>query len=107
MFSLCGNVIMQVEVAKHMSRELIGLVEIFDGCNSNFLDSISVLLHEINIPPDNVLFRANEVSRELYIVASGMMQLLVESDDAGLIVENVRSAGQVGSGRMPSWQKLF
>ena len=78
-----------------MSRELIGLVEIFDGCNSNFLDSISVLLHEVNIAPDNVLFRANEVSRELYIVASGMMQLLVESDDAGVIVQNVRSAGQV------------
>ena len=89
---------MQVEVAKHMSRELIGLVEIFDGCNSNFLDSISVLLHEVNIAPDNVLFRANEVSRELYIIASGMMQLLVESDDAGVVVENVRSAGQV----MPS-----
>ncbi|KAK9861698.1 hypothetical protein WJX84_004552 [Apatococcus fuscideae] len=93
-FSLLSHTL-QVEVAKHMSRELIGLVEIFDGCNSNFLDSISVLLHEVNIAPDNVLFRANEVSRELYIIASGMMQLLVESDDAGVVVENVRSAGQV------------
>ena len=38
---------MQVEVAKHMSRGLLALVPIFAGCSSPFLDSLSVLLHEV------------------------------------------------------------
>lgn len=37
----------QVEVAKHMSRGLLSLVPIFAGCSSPFLDSLSVLLHEV------------------------------------------------------------
>ena len=87
----------QVEVAKHMSRSLISLVQIFDGCDDNFLDSLSVLLHEINMPPDSYLFRMNDVSRELYIVAAGMVELLVEGDE-GEVLESVRTASQVGGG---------
>lgn len=37
-----------MEVAKHMSRGLLALVPIFAGCSSPFLDSLSVLLHEVN-----------------------------------------------------------
>ena len=38
---------MQVEVGRYMSRSLISVVHIFEGCNDNFLDSLSVLLHEV------------------------------------------------------------
>lgn len=30
-----------------MSRSLISVVHIFEGCNDNFLDSLSILLHEV------------------------------------------------------------
>ena len=38
---------MQVEVGRYMSRSLISVVHIFEGCNDNFLDSLSILLHEV------------------------------------------------------------
>ena len=40
---------LQVEVAKHMSRSLISVVQTFEGCNDNFLDSLSVLCHEVSM----------------------------------------------------------
>ena len=40
---------LQVEVAKHMSRSLISVVQTFEGCNDNFLDSLSVLCHEVSV----------------------------------------------------------
>lgn len=78
-----------------MSRSLISLVQIFDGCNDNFLDSLSILLHEVNISTDSFLFRTNEVARELYIIASGVIELIIERDDEGEVVESKLSAGQV------------
>ena len=33
-----------------MSRSLISVVHIFEGCNDNFLDSLSILLHEVLCP---------------------------------------------------------
>ncbi len=34
-----------------MSRSLISVVHIFEGCNDNFLDSLSILLHEVCATP--------------------------------------------------------
>ena len=34
-----------------MSRSLISVVHIFEGCNDNFLDSLSILLHEVGATP--------------------------------------------------------
>ena len=45
--------------------------------------------------PDSYLFRMNDVSRELYIVAGGKVELLIEQDDQLDLVESNRSAGQV------------
>ncbi|KAK9811376.1 hypothetical protein WJX72_002779 [[Myrmecia] bisecta] len=93
-FSQCSHTL-QVDVAKHMSRSLISLVHIFEGCNNNFLDSLSVLLHEVSLSPDSYVFRTNDVSRELYIIASGAVELRVEHEVQGETVESLRSAGQV------------
>lgn len=41
----------QVEVGRYMSRSLISVVHIFEGCNDNFLDSLSILLHEVRPNP--------------------------------------------------------
>ena len=45
--------------------------------------------------PDSYLFRMNDVSRELYIVAGGKVELLIEQDDQLDLVESNRTAGQV------------
>ena len=42
----------------------------------------------------------NDVSRELYIVAGGVVELLIEQDDQLDFIESTRSAGQVGYGCM-------
>ena len=44
-YVICG--VFQVEVGRYMSRSLISVVHIFEGCNDNFLDSLSILLHEV------------------------------------------------------------
>ena len=50
---------------------------------------------QVNLSPDSYLYRMNDVSRELYIVAGGMVELLIEQDDQLDFVESTRSAGQV------------
>lgn len=77
-----------------MSRNLISVVSIFSGCNDKFLDSLSVLLHEVMVPPDNYLFRMNDVSREMYIVAGGLIEKTIDDSERGEVVESVRKAGQ-------------
>lgn len=50
---------------------------------------------QVNLSPDSYLYRMNDVSRELYIVAGGMVDLLIEQDDQPNFTESTRSAGQV------------
>ena len=50
---------------------------------------------QVNLSPDSYLYRMNDVSRELYIVAGGAVELLIEQDDQLDFVESSRSAGQV------------
>jgi len=49
----------------------------------------------VNLSPDSYLYRMNDVSRELYIVAGGAVELLIEQDDQLDFIESTRSAGQV------------
>eukprot|EP00803_Ostreobium_quekettii_P006934 evm.model.scf_4193.1 EVM.evm.TU.scf_4193.1 scf_4193:508-1443(+) len=83
---------LQVDVAKYMSRNLISLVSIFRGCNDRFLDSLSVLLHEVTVPPDNYLFRLNDVSREMYIVSGGVIEKTIDDGERGEVVDGVLKA---------------
>ncbi|KAK9831937.1 hypothetical protein WJX81_001333 [Elliptochloris bilobata] len=85
--------ILQVEVAKHMSRGLLALVPIFAGCSSPFLDSLSVLLHEVSMPPDTLLFRSGDPANELYIVAGGAVDLRFERG-GDEVAEAARTVGQ-------------
>ncbi|GMH42769.1 hypothetical protein BSKO_10688 [Bryopsis sp. KO-2023] len=85
---------LQVEVAKHMSRKLVGLVTLFFGCNERFLDSLSVLLHEVTVQADTHLFHRNDVARELYIVSSGVIELTTDDPAGEEMLESARSAGR-------------
>lgn len=70
-------------MAKYISRTLLDQVALFHECNSGFLDSLSVLLREATILPDTYVFHVNDVSRELYIVNSGAVELTTESYQEG------------------------
>lgn len=50
---------------KHMSRGLLALVPIFAGCSSPFLDSLSVLLHEVTLELQSVA-APNQAQRQLW-----------------------------------------
>ena len=56
---------------------------------------LSIAEVQVNLSPDSYLYRMNDVSRELYIVAGGMVDLLIEQDDQPNLTESTRSAGQV------------
>ena len=63
---------LQVDVAKNVSRAVLGTISIFYGCTDQFLDSMAVLLRESTINPSTYMYRVNDVSTELYIISSGM-----------------------------------
>ena len=58
------------------------------------LQAADVMHLQVNMSPDSYLFRMNDVSRELYIVAGGVVELLIEQDDQLDFIESTRSAGQ-------------
>jgi hypothetical protein len=70
---------LQVDVAKHISRGLLDNVQLLRDCDATFLDSLSILLRENTTLPDTYVFHVNDVSRELYFVNNGAVELTIES----------------------------
>jgi len=86
---------LQVDVAKYISRSLLDSVGLFFECDHSFLDSVSVLLRESTVLPDTYVFHVNDMSRELYIINTGAIELTTEAQDEGERVEAVLSNGDV------------
>ncbi|KAK3264010.1 hypothetical protein CYMTET_27222 [Cymbomonas tetramitiformis] len=72
---------LQVEVAKVVSRKYITDVPLFQDCTEQFLDEVSVLLNERHFHPNEVVFLTNEVCQEMYIVVSGELECVVEQEN--------------------------
>jgi CRP-like cAMP-binding protein len=73
----------------------------FQDSGDIFLDSMAVLLREVNMSSDQYLYRVNEVSRELYVVSSGVVELTVEDTvNGGDTVISIRQ--RVGPGGLCS-----
>ena len=70
---------LQVEVSSYLSRDLIASCIAFRDSDDIFLDSMAVLLREVNMSSDQYLYRVNEVSRELFIISAGIVELTVEN----------------------------
>lgn len=60
----------------HISLPLVKSNKIFSRCSSGFTANLSVLLRETSMASDEVLFRANEVCNELYLISSSSVNLL-------------------------------
>lgn len=86
---------LQVEVAKHMSRELLSHITAFQDCDDQFLDSVAVLLREVNVSPDSYLFRVNDVPQELNIIAAGVIEITVDSLDEGEKIIATKGVGEM------------
>ena len=87
---------LQVEVSSYLSRDLIASCIAFRDSDDIFLDSMAVLLREVNMSSDQYLYRVNEVSRELFIISSGFVELTVENViEGGDNVISIRQRGEL------------
>ena len=87
---------LQVEVSSYLSRDLIASCIAFRDSDDIFLDSMAVLLREVNMTSDQYLYRVNEVSRELFIVSAGIVELTVENVvDGGDSIISIRQRGEL------------
>lgn len=87
---------LQVEVSSYLSRDLIASCTAFRDSDDIFLDSMAVLLREVNMSSDQYLYRVNEVSRELFIISAGIVELTVENAmDGGDNVISIRQRGEL------------
>ena len=81
---------LQVDVARYISRGLVQESATFHSCSDNFLDMLSTVLTETTMQPGTTLFRIQDISKVLQIVATGEVELLLERDSndaADLVVE--------------------
>jgi len=65
---------LQVELASFVSRKLVTGIQLFSGCSEHYFDSVCVLLREISFVPEEVVFSAGEVCKEIFLVVSGAVQ---------------------------------
>ncbi|KAK3266381.1 hypothetical protein CYMTET_24987 [Cymbomonas tetramitiformis] len=93
-FSLLSRSL-QVDVAKYICRSQLDNVDMFTMCKPNFLDGISVMLRETTFPPETYIYHVNQVSREMYILSSGLVELTTKTEADGETVNTVITPGRV------------
>jgi ankyrin repeat protein len=74
---------LQMEVAAHTNRALVGSVQLLRGCAAGFLDRLSSALRERELDAETVVFRAGEACKELLLLASGSVEAQEEADKDG------------------------
>ena len=74
---------LQVEVAQYIGRQPIARTQTFKGCGDNFLDILSTHLREVTMPPGAILFNQNDISKQLHIIFSGVVELFTRAPDTG------------------------
>ena len=62
---------LQVEVSSYTTRGYLDGVPLFAGSSSRLLDAVSVLLTEAAFAPEEFLYRAGEVARDMFLVIDG------------------------------------
>lgn len=62
---------LQFEMADFLTREHLDRVTLFKGASRVFLDTISVMLTEVQYSPEQSIFEAGEVCHSLFIVIRG------------------------------------
>jgi len=68
---ICVSLNLNEQLSRHISRDLITSVEMFQKTSNHFMDAISTLLQVDVISPGEYIFKAGTVCRNLYIIVSG------------------------------------
>ena len=87
---------LQVEVSSYTTRGYLDGVPLFQGCSSQLMDAICVLLVEVNFAPEEYLYRASEIARDMYFVVDGSVDEISEGDKGEKIDAVVKSGGTTG-----------
>ena len=54
---------LQVQVATFTCRDFVKSIKYFSECGDNFMDSISVAMRSLVVPPDSTIYRQGEACR--------------------------------------------
>jgi hypothetical protein len=73
---------LQMEVAAHTNRALVGACSLLRGCLPGFLDRLSSALRERELEAETVIFRSGDACKELMLIASGSIET-VEDGEGG------------------------
>lgn len=86
---------LRVRVAKHMGRELLGSVQMVAGCSANFLDMLAVLLRQVTLPENQVIFTQSELTEDLFILVKCASQFTAQlSRCAKLLLQRQRAVSK-------------
>jgi CRP-like cAMP-binding protein len=86
---------LRVDLARFISREFLPKIDLFQGCSHQMLDSICVLLIEVNFMPEEIVFRTGEIAKEMYFVLQGALEEL--DDDQDKVVRTARKNSALGT----------
>ena len=86
---------LRVELASFISRDFLTKIELFFDCSEQYLDTVCVLLREVNFIPEETIFLAGDVCREMFFVLNGAVHE-VEGDEGDKVVKVCRRNEAVG-----------
>jgi CRP-like cAMP-binding protein len=86
---------LRVDLARFISREFLPKIDLFQGCSHQMLDSMCVLLIEVNFMPEEIVFRTGEIAKEMYFVLHGALEEL--DDDQDKVVRTARKNSALGT----------
>ena len=58
----------KVKIAKHLCRNILSAVVVFQGCGEYFLDALAVHLREGFFAPNQMIFAQDEAPQEFFIL---------------------------------------
>jgi len=89
---------LKMEVASYVAREYLDNVRLFQGCSEKLLDTLSVMLREVQFSPEEYLYRAGEMATEMFFIISGSVEEVSEIKKKGLSSEKVERVLSRGKG---------
>ncbi|KAG8469193.1 hypothetical protein KFE25_007711 [Diacronema lutheri] len=72
---------LQMEVAAHTNRALVGACSLLRGCLSGFLDRLSSALRERELDAETVVFRSGDACKELLLISAGVIETADDDED--------------------------
>ncbi|KAK3254973.1 hypothetical protein CYMTET_35831, partial [Cymbomonas tetramitiformis] len=88
--------LLRVDVAKITTRDVVDRLTLFKGCSGAYLDIVSVYLKEVAFTTGEVIFHAGEIARDMYIVSSGIVEMLQVIDGVEVPDGMIKRGGMLG-----------